>query len=240
MFSSIHSNMGRTVAAAAFLMGTLVTGADATVIAQYTFAPGTVFDANAATANATNVAASATGVTPSTFGVVGWVSGQVTFSSTTSTAFMRGDRTPAIADIFEAPRYFTFSVSLTSGYNLDSLTFEYGATSSGSSVINYAYAAQIQIGDGAWTNLDVAQAAIDPATGYVKTGDYTALLTGLNYQNLDDTTVNFRILLADDATSSANNARISNVILNSTAVPEPGRLLLVGLGIVTLLLRRRR
>lgn len=241
MFKPTNSPFRRPFVAAAFLTGIFSTGAGASIVAQYTFTTGSVTGANSATATAANVAAAAPGATPSVFGVTNGGNSTATISTATSTAYIRADLTPTVANIYTSTRYFTFSVDLTSAYNLQSLTFEYGGNPAGATPINYGFAAQIQVGAGAWTNLGVSEGTAVTGTGsYVKIGDYLATLTGAGYQNLNNTTVSFRFFIADDATGNGTNGRLTNVILNAEAVPEPSSILLGGFGALALLRRRRK
>ena len=196
----------------------------------------------AANASAANVAGAATGLTVSTMTVVGG-DGNYSISSGTNTAYGQGGFTPDIADIFTAtiPRYHTFTLTLTDAYALESLAFETGGSNlaGGPATANFAYGAQVRIGSGSFTNLATTTGSLTVLAGnYHKTGDYLDNLDG-TFANLDDTTVTFRIFLADDTGSGNTTGRIKNVVVNGMAVPEPSTLVLGSLGILGMLVRRR-
>ncbi|WAC18287.1 PEP-CTERM sorting domain-containing protein [Luteolibacter sp. SL250] len=163
----------------------------------------------------------------------------ISISDATNTAYIQGSYTPGIADIFTGERYHTFSVTLTSGYNLGSLTFQYGGTNLTSSASTTAFAAQIQIGTAAFADLPVTSGATIPGntSSYTPTGTYNADLSA--YQNVTGT-VTVRIFAGDNSNDNGASARIKDVALNATAVPEPATAASLAAGLAVFALRRRR
>jgi hypothetical protein len=215
--------------------------ASAVVIAGYSFSSGSITNANTFTATAMNTAAAQPGVIASNFNPIGGDSGNTTsvsISGGTNTAYIQASYTPAAANIFTATKYFTFNVSLTSAYNLGTLTFQYGGTNVSPATANIVYGAQIQIGGGSFTNLTTASAAIPIGTAnYASFGTYSADLSA--YQNINDT-VTIRIFAADDSNDNGAVARIKNVELNASAIPEPATAASLAAALGAFALRRRR
>jgi hypothetical protein len=220
----------------------LAGNASAVVIAGYDFSSASVTNTNKFNATAANIASAQPGVEASPFTTAGTSSNSqtsISISAATNTAYIQGSYTPTIANIYTGARYFTFSVTLTSGYNLGSLVFQYGGTNLTSSASTTAFGAQIQIGDGAFANLPVTSGATIAAntSTYTETGTYNADLSA--YQNITGN-VTVRIFAGDNSSDNGVSARIKSVALNADAIPEPAAAVSLAAGLAVFALRRRR
>lgn len=151
--------------------------------------------------------------------------------------FVRVQVTPPLTDPVTTTNYFTFTVTAASGFtlNLTDLALKTalvdpnqpsGTTFVRSSVDGFAFdlGSYTQTGT---SGSDFTNRSID--------------LTGAAYQNLSSIT--FRIYHYDDTDSTSSTGlvhRIDDVVLNGSAIPEPASLAILGLGGLSMLVRRRR
>lgn len=143
---------------------------------------------------------------------------------------------------FSNNAYLSFSITPSDGYKaaLTSLTFDLETAAGTNNAISFYLGSNINgfstpIG-AVTTNLLVSP------TGTFQTISFD--LSGVSFQGLTATT-EFRIYLwwqNSPGTGSGSAPRFDNFTLNGTvsAVPEPGGLLMVGLGLMMLLVRKRR
>lgn len=217
--------------------------ASAVVIAGYNLSAGSVTNSNSTTlanpTSAANTAALQPGAAPSALTIVGAQEGGVpiSISGGTNSAYIQGSNTPTEPNIYTGAKYFTFSLNLTSSYNLTSLTFDMAATNSTASAAAIVFGAQINTGSG-FTNLTTGSISAPAGTGTTTNfGVYTANLS--SYTNLTGT-VTFRLFAADDVNDDGVAARIRNIQLNAAPVPEPSTALSLSAGLASLVLVRRR
>ena len=192
---------------------------DAAILANYNFTGATA----SVDADANSTATSFTSNYPSDSGLSG-----------AGNYFVRVQVTPAVAT---TTNYFTFTVTAASGFtlNLTDLALKTalvdpsnpsGTTFVRSSVDGYAS--------------DLGSYTQTGTSGSTFT-DRSIDLSGAAYQNLS--TITFRIYHYDNTDSTSSTGlvhRIDDVVLNGSAVPEPASIALLGLGGLSLLVRRRR
>ena len=217
------------------LLSASVVSAD--VLASYDFASdltATTEDANV-TANDFTVGAGITG------------SGR---SSGSKSLFARASLTDganqiSLANAITANDYFSFTVDVDAGYEMDLTNFQFdlGYTRNGSFDGKQFRTYLMTSIDGFTTadfyDFDTVDVTVNGAVLTYPNGTKTISLAGAQFQNIT-TSTEFRLYIADNTGSADFIHRIDNVTLNGTVIPEPGTIGLVsaaGLGI--LFIRRR-
>lgn len=221
----------------------------AATVANFTFVSGTVTSVNNANAAASNVAPALPGIAVSSFTPVAGVNGSVSISDGTQTAYVYGTYAKTTLAIAESlNRDFTFSVTVSSPYDLQNLSFDFGGSSTKTGGFTPEVDTQVQIGGGSFTDLGSASASV-PNTGSASNvslpGHYSVNLDPTSFANLSGgVTVTFHIYLYATTSDGANVVRVSNIALTGeavTAIPEPATMAValpaLALGLVS---RRRR
>jgi hypothetical protein len=217
----------------------------AAVIAEYNFTGG--LDASTADANVTaNTVTSGAGISGA--GESGWSGSTGTFYAQ---AYATSTTSISVATAISANDYLSVTVGVDSGYymDLDSFTLDYGYTNN----------------NGPFGAKDLKAYIFSSVDGFVDAGDI--LTSRTNSTTVTDNSVQFpgsspnmtvdlsaynyvwsggeiefRIYLADDTNNGAYVHRIDDVTLNGTVavVPEPSSTVLLGLGGLAVLMRRKR
>ncbi|MDG1357920.1 MAG: PEP-CTERM sorting domain-containing protein [Akkermansiaceae bacterium] len=229
----------------ASLIAVSLSSAHAAVIAQYDF--NTDLDASTADANIT------AGAVTIGAGISG--SGKSGRSGISNSFYARASATSTtsigVGTSIAADDYFSVTIGADSGYyiDLESITLDYGYTRNG-----------ILLGD-----RDFKAYVFSSFTGFVDADDIlgsevmTTTVTNNSVQypggspslTVDlsaysyvwsESEIEFRIYLADTTSNSEYIHRVDNVTLNGTVavVPEPSSTALLGLGGLSLMLRRKR
>jgi hypothetical protein len=216
--------------------------ASAVVIAGYNLGTASVTNSNsqdsANPAFAANTAAAQPGVTPSNLTIVGATNDlSISISGATASAYIQGQATPTADSIYTNARYFTFTVNLTSAFNLTSLTFDMAGTNSSANNYQVTFGARFNDGNG-FTNLNTGSVSVPGGTGNTTNfGVYTADLSA--YQNVTGP-LTFQLFIADDTTNGNLTGRIRNIQLNASPIPEPLSALSLFSGFALLGILRRR
>ena len=136
--------------------------------------------------------------------------------------------------------YFSFTITPTAGFSLDldTLSFDYqvGITATGSSQnVTFAVFSSVngfsianQITSFTYTESSDGDVNTSSLDSFVNTG--TIALSDAAFANQTGP-VEFRIYLSDGGSTSATPlAKVDNLILNGTAIPEPSTYAMIGLG----------
>jgi len=236
----------------------LTTASNAAVLAQYTFPDpdgnGSIVGTDVTTDTDLNSLASSLGIgsAGNEFNTVG--SGDQGFSTGSITNFLgggataltphrfvRGNRTTAtVVGAIANNDYFKFTLTPNATFlaNLTDLFFDYSGT--GTSSIENTSTFFVRSGaDDFAADIGTTVLAAQFAGNSVFRRQ-TIDLSGASFQNLT-AAIEFRIYVMNSVTATNDGvARLDNITLNGTIVPEPSSLALVGsLGVLALLRRRR-
>lgn len=210
--------------------------ASAAVITNYAFTSGSAVSADADT----NTVAS--DFTSGAFTGGAKSSTTVNISTTSHNAFIRssasGDTTESAAVSNDDSWSFTVTPNPGAAVSLTSLDFQHGNNSQATGV--------------SFTSNFVVRSSLDGFVANLGTGVYSRTtssttstfstanidLTGAEFQNLT-APITFKIFEFDASTNSQDIARLDNVVLNGTSVPEPSGLMAVAAGAGAMLKRRR-
>jgi hypothetical protein len=124
--------------------------------------------------------------------------------------------------------YWTFTITPNAGFtlNLSSLTFDYANYTNDATFPTENFFARSSI-NGFSSNLAAAVTATVASAGAFSNASID--LSGASFQNVA-TPIEFRIYVYDGTTDADRGALLDNIVLNGTAVPEPGTWLLLCLG----------
>ncbi len=229
----------------ASLIAVSLSSAHAAVIAQYDFEA----DLNASTADS-NVTA---GTITSGAGISG--SGESGRSGTTNSFYARASATStssiSVGTAIAADDYFSVTIGADSGYyiDLESITLDYGYTRDGVSFgekefkayVFSSYTGFVDAGD--ILGSESIETTVDDNSVQYPGGSpsLTVDLSAYSYV-WSGGDIEFRIYLGDTTNGVAYIHRVDNVTLNGTVavVPEPSSTALLGLGGLSLMLRRKR
>jgi hypothetical protein len=227
-----HQNTNLAVAATCLLaLGSSISSSHAAVLAKYEFIGGSAAQTSGL-ATGSNVA----------FGGFNGGTSSPAFSTSTDSIFVRYSATAGtnndLAEALNNDSYATITIINNTGdvYGLDELSFDFvwgpGGNNSESGAMyvmsnRSAYAVNNEL-------LSIAKDATDDTTSEVSAdlSSLSSLGTG--------SSIEFRLYFSDNANNTSPIFRVDNVTVNGTAVPEPSSTVLLGLGGLALILRRRR
>jgi len=226
----------------------LTTASNAAVLAQYDFFGNvnTTSDVDVnSTASGLGIGAAGNEFNTVASGDQGFSIGGITnlglANATTPHRFVRSNRTTATAaDAITNNDYFKFTLTPNATFlaNLTDLFFDYSGT--GTSSIENTSTFFVRSGaDNFAADIGTTVLAGQFAGNSVFRRQ-TIDLSGASFQNLT-AAIEFRIYVMNSVTATNDGvARLDNITLNGTIVPEPSSLALVGsLGVLALLRRRR-
>ena len=230
----------KSLLSAIFLLAPTVS--PAAVLANYTFNDSSTTVANPNSSD-TDGLTSASTFTANNGGPVGGGAG---ISSSTDMAFFRSDGlTTTTGDAVTNGDYFQFTISPIGGASmtLTSVTLDFGGSNSGTGGASFttfgvirsnAEAVDYTTDLGSFSKTITADSTDNQLTGQ------TVNLSGSDFLNLT-TPVTFRIYVYSSANTVSNQiARLDNVVLNGTSVPEATSAMLAVVGLAAAGLRRRR
>ncbi len=178
--------------------------------------------------------------------------GKAAFSSAASgNIFWRSDFTGTTeAESIAANLFFLFTVDVDEGYalDLDSLTFDFGATQTTATKVPLPVVAYLQIStDGGSsfstagsTNVTVSVDDSDSGVDAALAAGYSLNVDLSSYSGLTNDVV-FRVSgYFQQYNNSARYVRGGDLVLNGTVVPEPAVIGLLGVGALVALIARRR
>lgn len=205
-------------------------GADAAILAKYTFNGGSL-----------NSAGDDGVADPQPF----TAPGDASVSSSTNTGFLRtdftgSDQTAALADT----DYFAFTINALPNdrLNLSSIIFDFGMSNNTASTYHTDVYLQSSVDGLGAGNPVIFTGGKDtgPTAGAVSlTSSGSIDLTDVKFQNL--TTITFEIRFSDNVDTTSNFDRLDNIIVNGAAVPAPTPAALpAGLGLLAMAAMRRR
>jgi hypothetical protein len=228
-----YQNTNLAVAATCLLaLGSSISSSHAAVVlAKYEFTGGSAAQTSGL-ATGSNVA----------FGAFTDGASSPGFSGASNSIFVRYNATDGtdnnLVEALGNDAYATITITNNTGdvYGLDELSFNFYWDSGGN---NSERGAMYVMSDrSAYENgnelLSFAKEATDDTTSNVSAdlSSLTSLGTG--------SSIEFRLYFSDNANNTSPIFRVDNVTVNGTAVPEPSSTVLLGLGGLALILRRRR
>ena len=228
-----------------FVYAALASSAQADVLVAYPFtgnsdAPTSVADGITATSFTAGSGLAAGAIGFSTAAVEN--SGEA--DATVPVRFIRGTTTTTTeAGAISGNDYFSFTLTPggTDLLNLDSLFFDYSGNTLSAGTMSTSFFIQSSVDN--FTSIVGSTATVD-TTGTGSTPRpfqrHTLNLSGTSFQNLDEVTFRLYIYQSDD--NSNTLARLDNVTVSGTVIPEPGTYALIAgsLALVAIMVRRRR